>query len=69
MEFALIRHKITKNQRTETEKTLQDSKDTENARHLKERQDNLSMFMGGYSASNHADEDEDGNKKNTKDQL
>ena len=49
MEFALIRRKITKDQKTETDKTLQDSKDVGDAKSLKdkqEHQDHLSMFMG-----------------------
>lgn len=60
MEFALIRRNITQNQRTETDKTLQDSKDAEDVKHLKEKQehqDHLSMFMGDYSASNNSSKD------------
>ncbi|MFN3701574.1 MAG: hypothetical protein ACK4VI_08660 [Alphaproteobacteria bacterium] len=65
MEFAMIRRKITKDQKTQTDKTLQDSKDVGDAKSLKdkqEHQDHLSMFMGGYSVS---DNDSD-NKKNKK---
>jgi DNA-binding response OmpR family regulator len=61
MEFALIRQKITKDEKIKTDKTLQDSKDVGDAQNLKEKQDHqshLSMFMGGYSASDHGSTDE-----------
>ena len=60
MEFAMIRRKITKNTKSETDKTLQKSKDDGDVKHLKEKQDHqdhLSMFMGGYSASNNSSKD------------
>lgn len=58
MEFAVIRRKITKNTKSESDKALKDNKDAENIKHLKEKQDHkdhLSMFMGDYSASDHGD--------------
>lgn len=60
MEFALIRRNITNNQKVKTDKTLQDSKDADNAKNLKNKRDHqetLSMFMGGYSASDKSNQD------------
>ena len=65
MEFALIRQRITKDTKTQTDKALQDSKNYGDAKSLKERQNhqnNLSLFMGDYSASNNSSKD----KKETK---
>ena len=69
MEFAMIRRKITKNTKSETNKTLQDSKDAgdvkykescdQRSKDQEENKNNLSMFMGGYSASDNGN----GNKK------
>lgn len=60
MEFALIRRRITKNTKSESNKTLQDSKDVGDATNLKDKHDHqqkMSMFMGGYSASDHGSKD------------
>lgn len=65
MEFALIRRKITKDKKSQTDKILQDSRNDGDAKNLKERQDHqdhLSMFMGDYSYSNNSSKD----KKETK---
>lgn len=65
MEFALIRRKITKDKKSQTDKTLQDSKDDGDVKNLKQaqdHQDHLSMFMGDYSGSNNSAKD----KKETK---
>ena len=67
IEFALIRQKITTGTRKTSDKTLQDSKDAGDARHkeicdqrLKDQEESkntLSMFMGGYSASDNGSKD------------
>ena len=54
IEFALIRRKLANDKKTNTDKELQDCKDDGDAENLKDRQDhqdNLSMFMTGYSAT------------------
>lgn len=65
MEFAIIRRKIVKNTKLESDKTLQDSEDANDAKNIKdkhEHQKNMSIFTSGYSASDYGDND----KKNKK---
>lgn len=72
MQFAMIRHKITENTKSETDKTLRDSIDAgdvkykescdQRSKDQEEHKNTLSMFTGGYSVS---DNDSD-NKKNKK---
>ncbi len=63
IEFALIRQKIKTETRKASDKTLQDSKDAGDAKYKEscaqrrkdqeESKKTLSMFVGGYSASDH----------------
>lgn len=67
LEFAIIRKKIVKEAMRKSEQALQENKnenherqrisDAKNLKQQQEHQENLSMFMGGYSVSPKIDED------------